>query len=72
MARWNDADVRQLVIPAGVAAWSDVDPAELTDKVNSILTWMRQQEAAKLAAQPPLSPAETKLAAAFQRAAGAR
>ncbi|MDB5380903.1 MAG: hypothetical protein JWO26_535 [Rhodospirillales bacterium] len=55
---WPDADIRALVLPAASSAWPDVDPAELSQRLDSLLAWVRAQEAAKHAAAPaPLGAA---------------
>jgi hypothetical protein len=62
-AQWSDTDILALVLPAAVAAWQDVCPAELSIRLDRQLAWMRLQEAAKYAG--PVSPRAARLAIAF-------
>ncbi len=63
--RWPDADIRALVIPAATAAWPDVDPSELGERLDRLLSWVRSQEAFKLAGSPPATARAAALAHAF-------
>jgi hypothetical protein len=50
---WPDLDIRQLVLPVVLNIW-DVDPREVSGRLDGILAWTREQEAAALAAEPTL------------------
>ena len=62
--QWPDADVLALIEPAALAAWPDVAPLELRARLDHILAWTREREAAKVPATAPTA-AMQQLARAF-------
>ena len=63
---WPDADIQALVQPVVIEHWG----GDRSHRLAGMLAWAREQEAAALAAAPPMTDRATRLAAAFAMARG--
>jgi len=63
---WRDEGIRKLVLPVASEAW---DATDIPEQLEGIVRWVREQEAAKLAAAP-MSDRARRIAAAFGGKAG--